>query len=229
MASAVLTAALTRSDRTLWAGMCSRGHRHAAAAARTVPAIFAPGWPEQYCPLVQSCRPPDRPENLTRITWSIGLGMLVRPAAAMAASTTFRKDTGTPNWFGRYCPKGQYRAARSRDLLSGHEVDGPRQEQRSSALSRNRAHPRLRHEVEGPRQEQRSPALSRNHPQCRLGNEPSIAGGGSHENEALSHRRRARRVGRNRSCRGGRPVRRLPGPRVDTGRPYGQVFHILAR
>src|SRR5215475_2151394 len=74
MASAVLTAALTRSDRTLWAGMCSRGHRHAAAAARTVPAIFAPGWPEQYCPLVQSCRPPDRPENLTRITWSIGLG-----------------------------------------------------------------------------------------------------------------------------------------------------------
>src|SRR5262245_56130410 len=37
-----------------------------------------------------------------------GLGMLVRPAGAMAAPTTFRKDTGTPNRFGRYCPKGQY-------------------------------------------------------------------------------------------------------------------------
>jgi len=72
---------------------------------------------------------------------------MVRPAAAMAASTTFRKDTGTPNWFGRYCPKGQYRAARSRDLLLGHDIEGPRQQQRSP--SRNHAQWRLPHDVEG--------------------------------------------------------------------------------
>jgi len=74
--------------------------------------------------LVQSCGPPDRPENLMRITWNIGLGMLVRPAAAMAARSRSEKtparQTGSDGIaprdnIGRHVPVIFYRATTSRD------------------------------------------------------------------------------------------------------------------